>query len=244
MSPTSSTYLEHLPEIFRAPATGGGEPFLGLFLKIFEALLSGRDDANIVVGPNPRRVRGLEDVLKAFVQELAPAFTTTVPSADGKRLDSPFLNYLASWVALTFDQNWDLEKKRQWLQRIVSLYQRRGTRSGLEDYLVMFVGNRVRISEPPGLTLGVPGTTTLGVDTFLTGVPYYFRVGMNYGFTEPFDIGEWMLNLQSTRAIVDLEKPAHTYYTLDARTPGIVLNTVGHAVVGTETLIWENSTEL
>jgi phage tail-like protein len=189
-------------------------------------------------------VQGLEEILAAFIQELDPAFTTAVASADGARLDSPFLNYLASWVALTFDQNWDLGKKRQWLQRIISLYQRRGTRSGLEDYLVMFVGNRVKITEPPGLILAQQGTTTLGVDTFLTGVPYYFRVGMNYGFAEPFNIADWTQNLQSTRAIVDLEKPAHTYYTLDARTPGIILNVPGHAVVGQETLIWENSTEL
>jgi len=244
MSPAPSAYLEHLPEIFRAPSSSGGESFLGQFLKIFEALLSGRRDALVGAPGSQRHVGGVEEILSAFIRELDPAYTTTTTSADGKRLDSPFLNYLASWVALTFDQNWGLDKKRQWLQRIVSLYQRRGTRSGLEDYLAMFVGPRVKITEPPGLILSVPGTTTLGVDTFLTGVPYYFRVGMNYGFTEPFDIGEWTQNLRATRAIVDLEKPAHTYYTLDARTPGIILNVAGHAVVAKETLIWEQSTEL
>src|SRR6185369_12986882 len=145
MSPAPSAYLEHLPEIFRAPSASGGESFLGQFLKIFEALLSGRDDATLGAVPNDRHVRGLEESLGAFVRELDPTSTTTTTSADGKRLDSPFLNYLAIWVALTFDQNWELDRKRQWLHRIVSLYQRRGTRSGLEEYLAMFVGTRVKI---------------------------------------------------------------------------------------------------
>jgi Phage tail protein (Tail_P2_I) len=53
-------------------------------------------------------------------------------------------------VALILDQNWDLSKKRQWLKRIVPLYQQRGTRAGLGDYLAMFVGNQAKVDEPPG----------------------------------------------------------------------------------------------
>jgi phage tail-like protein len=240
----SSAYLQHLPEAFRTPPAAGIEPFLGRFLKIFEALLSGRADA---MPPGAPAVRGLEDILGAFVDELDPAFTTVVTSPDGARQDSPFLAYLASWVALTLDQNWDLDRKRRWLQRIVLLYQRRGTRAGLEEYLSMFVGDHARISEPPGgFTLAVPGSTTLAVDTFLAGAPaYYFRVGIEYAFgTEPFDLTGWLNIRKGTRAIIDLEKPAHTYYTLDTRTPGVILAVHGHAVVGRETLIWQNSRPL
>ena len=123
---TTSGYLQHLPEMFRTPATPGAEPFLGRFLKIFEALLSGLPDA---IPPGRGRVRGLEEIVEAFVNELDPAFTTVVSGAAGAPLDSPFLTYLASWVALTLDQNWDLDRKRRWLQRIVPLYQTRGTRA-------------------------------------------------------------------------------------------------------------------
>jgi phage tail-like protein len=244
---TPSPYLDHLPEVFRNPPGPSAQPFLGEFLKIFEALLSGRNDATPPAPPNAARVRGLEEILAAFVNELDPASTTVVRSADGTRLDSPFLAYLASWVALTLDQNWDLDRKRRWLQRIVLLYQRRGTRAGLEEYLAMFVGDRARISEPPGgFTLAAPGSTTLGVDTFLAGAAaYYFRVGINYGFPpEAFVLTEWLNIQKGTRAIIDLEKPAHTYYTLDTRTPGIILNVAGHNVVGRETLIWQNSKPL
>jgi phage tail-like protein len=258
-----SSYLQPLPETFRTADTPGGEPFLGRFLKIFEALLSGRDD----VGP----LRGLEQVLDAFVNELDPAFSTVQVTRVGTtlRFDSPFLSYLASWVALVLDQNWDLDRKRRWLERIVPLYQRRGTRAGLAEYLTMFVGNQARIDEPPGgfilgKVLNIKQSSTLGVDTFLAGAPaYYFRVRTNYGFpegiadeagipAEEFDIAVWRNIRKGTRAIVDLEKPAHTYYTLDARTPGIILGfknatmvgghlIKGRATVARDTLIWQQS---
>src|SRR4051812_32790484 len=132
MANATSSYLQHLPEAFRTPSASDAVPFLGRFLKIFEALLSGRDDAMV----GGAKVDGLEEILDAFVNELDPAFTAVVIGAAG-HLDSPFLSYLASWVALTLDENWDLDKKRRWLQRIVSLYQRRGTRDGLGEYLAV-----------------------------------------------------------------------------------------------------------
>jgi hypothetical protein len=102
-------------------------------------------------------------------------------------------------------------------------------------------------------------TSTLGVDTFLGAPAYYFRVLINYGFpaeisqragipAEPFDIAIWRNIRKGTQAIVDLEKPAHTHYSLDARTPGIILCQVvngalikGQAKLGYDTLIWKNS---
>jgi phage tail-like protein len=254
MANTPTSYLQHLPEILRVPPTPGAEPFLGRFLKIFEALLTGRADAQL---PTGEKITGLEEILEQFVDYLDPTFTPVQSTADGSRLDSPFLTYLASWVALILDQNWDLSKKRQWLKRIVPLYQRRGTRAGLGDYLAMFVGNQAKVDEPPGgFLLGkfktpsgaeVKGSSTVGVDTFVAGAPaYYFRVRINYAFEpEPFDIAVWRNIRKGTRAIIDLEKPAHTYYTLDTRTPGIIVGgkgdvLKGHATVGRDTLIWNN----
>lgn len=250
MANAPSSYLQHLPEIFRIPPTPGAEPFLGRFLKVFEALLTERADAP---APGGDKITGLEEILKRFVDCLDPAFAPVQSSPDGSRLDSLFLTYLASWVALILDQNWDLSKKRRWLKRIVPLYHRRGTRAGLGDYLAMFVGNQAKVDEPPGgFLLGkfktpggaeVKGSSTVGVDTFVAGAPaYYFRVRINYAFeAEPFDIAVWRNIRKGARAIIDLEKPAHTYYTLDTRTPGIIIARKGHTTVGRETLIWQNS---
>lgn len=234
-----STYLGHLPEIYRSPGPGG-TAFLGEFLKVFEALLSGRADAHDF------GVRGIEDIIELFPEFIDPALARIDnPAAPaGVPLRSEFLDYLASWAALTLDQNWDLGKKREWTRRIMPLYKRRGTRAGMQDYLNTFVGSNVRISEPPGgFTLADPDSTVLGINTFLAGAPaYYFRVAINYAFDEPFELDGW-INIQTgTRAIIDLEKPAHTYYTLDTRTPGFILARAGHTVLGRETLIWRNST--
>ena len=96
-----------------------------------------------------------------------------------------------------------------------------------------------------GFTLADPGSSTLGVDTFLAGgAAYYFRVGLNYAFDEPFDLTGWINVQRGTRAIIDLEKPAHTYYTLVTRTPGFILAKPGHTMLGRETLIWQDSNPL
>jgi phage tail-like protein len=251
-----SSYLEHLPEVFRAPA------FLGRFLKIFEALLSGRADAP-PMDNSKKKITGLEEILDEYPRALDPALAPVAVSPERSRVDSEFLSYLASWLALTLDQNWTLGQRRHWVARIASLYQRRGTRAALDEYLAMFVGNQVRVEEPRGFVLGGPSgagsASTLGVDTSLGASPYFFRVVINYGFpkeiaepaglaAEPFDIDTWRKIIKGTRAIVDLEKPAHTYYSLEPRTPGIILATVvdgklkkGQATLGTDTLIWRKS---
>ncbi|MBS1824045.1 MAG: hypothetical protein JST93_01875 [Acidobacteria bacterium] len=236
MAGEPSTYLQHLPEIFRADRSDGAPAFLGDFLKIFEALLTGRADAPGIPGIETTLLR-FPDYLDPLLAPIDnPAASSTEP------LRSEFLSYLASWAAATLDQNWDLEKKREWVRRIVPLFKRRGTRDGLQEFLRTFVGNQVRIDEPDGgMTLGVDNTT-LAVDTFLSDAPaYFFRVRISYGFPpDPFDFAVWNNLLQGTRTIVDLEKPAHTYYQLDARSPGIIV--AARSTVAVDTLIWENST--
>jgi phage tail-like protein len=233
-----SRYLTHLPEMFRSGQPDGGPTFLGQYLNVFEALLSGRDDA-----PAPLKGTAIEERIEGFVDYLDPALTPVDPPASPDLpLGSAFLSYLASWAALTLDQNWNLERKREWLRRIIPLYKRRGTRDGLQAYLTMFVGSQVAIDEPDGgMTLGVDNTT-VGVDTFLSDAPaYFFRVRLTYGFPpNPFELDVWSNLIDGTRAIVDLEKPAHTYYQLDARAPGIIVQV--RSTVGEDTLIWENST--
>ena len=232
-----SQYLRHLPEIFR-PASAGDEPFAGQYLKIFEALLAGRPDSFL----SGRRVAGLEERISGFAEYLDPSLTPIdehSPALESPVLESKFLSYLAGWVALALDENWDLGKKRDWLRTVVSLYKRRGTKDGLTRYLHTFVGNQVTVEEPPGAFV-VGETSTVGDDTFIAGAEYYFRVRIAYAFgPATFDIDEWK-NLQAgSRAIVDLEKPAHTYYTLDARTPGFIV--AARSTIATDTLIWEKS---
>jgi phage tail-like protein len=254
MSDSQSGYLRYLPQILRDGEAAAD--FLNGYLSVVEALLSGRDDV-----PPEQSVRSLEGMIASAPDLFDPALTPVQSASPGEAAQSPFLDYLARWVALTFDQNWPLDKRREWLRRVVPLYKRRGTLAGLNEYLSMFVGSQAKIDEPPGgFLLGrfrlpggeeVKGSSTVGEDTYIAGAPaYYFRVRINYGFpqdiadpaglsAEPFNIDVWRNIQTGTRAIIDLEKPAHTYYSLDARTPGIIL--ASRSTVGRDTLIWQNS---
>ena len=64
MASAPSSYLQYLPEVFRTPPTPGVSPFLGRYLKIFEALLTGRDDAPAL--PSGEKLTGLEEILERF----------------------------------------------------------------------------------------------------------------------------------------------------------------------------------
>ena len=232
-----STYLRHLPETLQDTPSVVTSPFLGEYLKIVEALLADRADARPATA-----VVGIEAQVERFVEFVDPA-RVPVDNAVATPLRSSFLVYLASWVALVLDQNWDLERQRRWLQRIVALYKRRGTTAGLTEYLRMFVGTNAWLEEPEGeFIVGGPGNE-VGVSTYLGGAPpHFFRVMLNYGFPPiPFVITEWVAQLGGTRAIVDLEKPAHTYYTLDARAPGFVI--AQRSTIARDSLLWQNSTQ-
>src|SRR5262245_60107591 len=133
MSGPPSEYLRYLPQIFRRGAEDG---FLDGYLKVFEALFSGRKDA-VLADPVP----SLEGTIEALPARMDPGLTP-VESAPGAPLRSDYLDYLARWVGLAFDENWALDKRREWLRRIVPLYKRRGTRSGLGEYLSMFIGHQ------------------------------------------------------------------------------------------------------
>ena len=86
--------------------------------------------------------------------------------------------------------------------------------------------------------LGIHATNDLsGAVRFGPDVSWVEEI--DYGFDEPFDLNEWVNIRKGTRAIVDLEKPAHTYYSLNARTPGFIV--AQRATVASDTLLWKQS---
>jgi phage tail-like protein len=245
----ASRYIKYLPEIFHADSSGNPGGFLGEYLKIIEAFLHGRSDALL----GSEKIASLNDWIAKTPAYLDPATTPVNHGTPGEVQQSDFLNYLAGWVGLTLDNNWSLEKRRQWLQRIVPLYKTRGTRKCLEEYLKMFVGNNAWVQEPSGgFVIGDPENSTVGESTYIAGAPaYFFKVNINYGFAPaPFSIEEWKNVGRSTRAIVDREKPAHTYYHLRRRAPGIIVGGpvhppgVARATIGIDTLIWKDSKKI
>jgi phage tail-like protein len=106
------------------------EPFLGKFLIPFDEVLA-----------------GFEVLLSNFDRCLSPVLT-----------DTDFLPWLAGWVALVLDEEWDERKRRRLIAEAVSLYRERGTVGGLKRYLEIYTGLVPEIREccwPGGMQIGI-----------------------------------------------------------------------------------------
>ncbi|MFQ5456801.1 MAG: phage tail protein, partial [Nitrospirota bacterium] len=196
-----SRYLKYLPAIYHKEGD-----LLGRFLKGFEKVISGIDDN----AEYPEK--GIEEILDTIHDYIDPHKTP---------LD--FLKWLAGWVALTLKEgdDWNQDnaiKKRDLIASIVKLYQKRGTRDGLAEYLKIYVGKDIDISineliDP--FQVGV--TSTVGENSVVgEGRPYYFEIHMVLPAPDPVMLEK---KRRAIVEIIDQEKPAHTYYRLVIRVP-------------------------
>jgi phage tail-like protein len=161
------------------PALFSEDEFVGRFLKIFESILT-----------------PIEQVIDQTDLYLDP-----------KTAPEEFLPWLASWVDLVLDEGWPLEKRRQLIGAAVELYQLRGTRRGLREYLRIYTSvEPVIIEHYGGIRLGEQ--SQLGWNTILgDGQDHCFTVMLEMEDTSAVD-------LQKVRAIIEAEKPAHVAYEL------------------------------
>jgi phage tail-like protein len=112
------------------PAIYHEEPFVGQFLVPFEDVLESFRDL-------------LDDIDRYFAPALA---------------DREFLPWLATWVALVLDEEWDDAKRRRLIGEAVRLYCWRGTMHGLKRYLEIYTGLVPEVREwrwPGGMQIGV-----------------------------------------------------------------------------------------
>jgi phage tail-like protein len=168
--PASSSYLDHLPAIFRQ------KPFAGRFLRAFETVLTGTD------AERP----GLETTIGRIADYLDPMTT-----------EAEFLPWLAGWVTLSLRADWDEATKRSFIQQIVPLYRLRGTRAGLERMLELYTGQRPDIDD-------------------FDAPAHFFQVRLTLREADPELLQR---KQQIARAIIDQEKPAHTFYALQVAVP-------------------------
>jgi phage tail-like protein len=66
---------------------------------------------------------------------------------DPKSTSDEFLPWLASWLALAYDENWPKENFRKLLEKAPYLYKMRGTRRGLEETIAIFLDSSSSNSE-------------------------------------------------------------------------------------------------
>jgi phage tail-like protein len=180
------------------PAILQADPFLQRFLLAFEQILTGIPTS---VGQFPGILEKKSSVgLEAVLDEIQTYFNPLKTPAE-------FLPWLAGWVALSLRDDWDERTKRIFVQQIAPLYQLRGTREGLKQILSLYlrsasISDKVDIFEGAGYP------------------PHYFQVQLILPRSKQSD---YWRQVRIARAIIEQEKPAHTYYALRILTPAMRL---------------------
>ncbi|BAZ23376.1 phage tail protein [Kalymmatonema gypsitolerans NIES-4073] len=213
ITPEKSRYLEYLPAIFEQ------DSFLGLFLLAFEQVLTGLDYAE----SEPKQ--GLEESISNIYKLFAPndIFQFFITDGNIQRSDideetqqtiKDFLQWLASWTALKLRADWGIEKQREFIAKIIPLYRGRGTKNNLEELLEIYTGLIPTIEEPKDTPFQIGKYSTIGVDTQIGGgaIPHFFYV--NVTIAPPPDQESLERQESIIRALIDLQKPAHTDYEL------------------------------
>ncbi len=203
----TSSYLQNLPAIF-GETFGEEVPFLGRFLLAFEQVLTGLP--GLEEGHDPPPSRGLEEIIAT----LATLF-------DPKETREEFLPWLANWVALGLRADWTVPQQRNFLANIVPLYRRRGTKENLAELLRIYTG----------LDLVDPVTV-------VEDEPHFFRVSVTIPNPDPatfLDPATLKRQEQIATALIDLQKPAHTDYTLEILHDTIQIGV--RSTIGVDTLL-------
>lgn len=220
-----SSYLSHLPALFQEEDTAR---FLGRFLLAFEHVLSGIgnvDDPGLeelldgAVDLDAGRVlAGIERFFDAGVR----AQGTVLGPA--QRAPAEFLEWLGRWVAVSFRSHMSEAQRREMIARAVPLYRLRGTREGLEQLIAIQAALRATITDAATPASGAPDVSDRG--------PHFFHVRISL---PSGSIEQRRSQRKIVEAIVDAEKPAHTWYELDVIEPELQIGVTSR--IGVDTLI-------
>ena len=114
----------------------------------------------------------------------------------------------------------------------MQLYKKRGTLEGLEAFLKIYAGPGVTIDEYLN-PFQIGDSSTVGKSTALDGgPPDYFKVTV---ILPESNVDLKIKKEKVVRAIIDREKPAHTYYDLEVIIPTMQIET--HSTIEVDTLL-------
>jgi phage tail-like protein len=139
---------------------------------------------------------------------------------DVRMAPAEFLPWMASWIGITWDESLPEERKRKLLHSAVGLYQSRGTRQALIDYLTLYTQGEVEITEHRAQNFLLGRAAPLGKTIALgkTNLPHSFSVHVRVGRDELLErLGKTQadpeqLFQQRLEGIIDAQKPAHTTF--------------------------------
>jgi len=206
--PTSS-YLQYLPSILQDPQKS--DTLNGLLLA-FEDILSGSNqsittnnssDSQIIKvindDPTNANLLGLEDI----INQLNGFF-------DPSKTPDEFLPWLAGWVALSLRDDWSSQTRRAFVKQAIKFYRLRGTKAGLTEILDLYLYNS-----------GLSTTrTNVKIEDEFDNFPYFFQVTVKLNKRD--QVGYYK-QANIAKAIIDQQKPAHTYYALKILMPSMMI---------------------
>jgi phage tail-like protein len=150
---------------------------------------------------------------------------------DPRMTPSAFLPWLASWTDLVLDEQWPEERRRRLLLSAVSLYRKRGTKKGLEDFLRIYTERKAEIIEhrAHNFRLGSRGQLGPGIALGRSNVPHTFTVRLRLPPVPPAEASSPSSGQSETRrqeqlrrrkieSIIEAQKPAQTQYRLHIET--------------------------
>lgn len=224
-----SKLMQYLPSIFQE------SPFLGQFLLAFEKILLGQmdDDVDFCYNKDGELASYIKDDPKLVCyQGLEKTIAKLAIFFDPGQTPAEFLPWLTRWTAFTLRADLTEQQQRDFVARIISLYRWRGTSQNLEELLRIFTMGSPKISEAAA-DLQIGDRSTVGKDTYIEGGrPHIFKVTVVQRRALPT---VQLRQLAITRALIELEKPAHTAYELEVIYPGMQIGV--HSEVGINTLL-------
>lgn len=186
---TRAAYLRHLPALYEQ------DSLLSRFLMLFESFWA-----------------PLERQIEQGHAYLDPRLTPT-----------RFVPWLASWLDLSLDDNWPEARQRQLVRWAIALHRSRGTRWGLQKYLEIYTGQPAEITEfrAKNFALGADARLGPGLALGRSNAPHTFSVCLSLPPLEAESEVE-RARLEAIRrctieAIIEMQKPAHTVYTLNLK---------------------------
>ena len=228
---TPSRLLDYLPDIYRDDE----HPFLGRYLSAFEKILIGRDDEVAIPG-------GTEGASSSSLEEMIAGISRYF---DPRITPKDFLPWLANWAALSLRADLDEGQQRSFTANIIRLYRLRGTKDNLIELLKLYTGTTPVVDED------ATPSKDFQARYYYPSTAHFFKVSIFLGETDEKTVEQ---KRAIATALIELEKPAHTFFELEIRFASMRIGSYAdkdnprlklRAELGVNTLIntWENIPE-
>ncbi len=236
-----SSSLKYLPPVYSADAVGAD--FLDRFLSIFDTMSGSIADR-------------VTYIARFFDPRSAPANPQNVGGTD-------FLSYLGSWIGMTLQYDWPVQRRRELVRQAHRLYALQGTAAGVKLAVELYTGVKPTILELFRMRRWlIVDQSTLGncSTVFGSDVMHRLQIGANSNIGN-FRLIDWgnpnldMFNeyanqflvvvprwqgatdadLQNLKQIVQMAQPAHTQATIQWAEPRFRIGI--QSFVGVDTIV-------